>query len=140
MLGAADRAYDARLIDGGHLGAVKYLLDHTSKTKLHQIATTGRHWGRLGRKHWSAYWVPSPAADYRLSWAQYVSLLRVLRRFNRPRIAHNQKAGVWGTHLGYATRRGRQGASVWFGVTSRVVEWARDNPAPLTGSRPMSGN
>jgi len=124
---ASKRAWVCDHIEGEGNGWVRYMLDHASKCKQEQIASSGRHWGVIGRTSF----VRVDGERVELARSEYARVLRAFRKWNRVRIRNNKTVGTgnpWDTHLGFETSRGRRGASVWFGDAAgfaRMVAWAR---------------
>lgn len=125
LSGAWSYAVQSEFMGDKGLGWVRYILDHASKAKQAQECESGRAWGVVGAKGIQA----APSVSQDLTRAGFVRLLRVLRKWGRPRIKNDRAAkscGVWDTHLGFQSSRGRRGRSVWFGdpdVFRRAVSW-----------------
>jgi hypothetical protein len=106
---------------------LRYMQDHSSKSKREQECTSGRHWGVINK---GLYRVVRPESEL-LSRGQYAKVLRGLRRMLRPRV---RCPGVpFDCRLGYESSRGRIGSSSWFlelskrGAVRRLIEWARNS-------------
>lgn len=109
----------------GRRGAwLRYLQDHASKRKQEQVGENiGRHWGVVGRKVFVQV-LPDEVCELRQ--AEYVKLLRVVRRLVRPSVKDDR--APFGRRLGWASKRGAFGRSVWFssvGTFRSAVAWAR---------------
>jgi hypothetical protein len=107
----------------------RYLLDHASKSKQEQVATAiGRHWGIVGR---SRFVEVAPDRVEQLSDEASEHVLRALQKIQRRRVKDkgaDGKSGPWATKLGFRSRAGVQGESVWNGQgtnAARLVEWAK---------------
>jgi hypothetical protein len=106
----------------GEAAWLRYMYDHSTKLKQAQIAQDGRHWGVIGRK---LYRRVMPDSRVELTRAQWVVLLRILRRLYTPTLADSR--APFGRRLGYVCRRGSVGRSCWFGsveTQARAIEYA----------------
>lgn len=118
-------AHAAHCDDGTecHGAWLRYLQDHSSKTKQEQIAVgMGRHWGVVGRKR---FVVGQQVEGYDLSPRQYFRFLRAFQRLCTPSFKVEGKP--FGRKLGDRVKRGRIGNAVWFSRSDtirRIVEWA----------------
>jgi len=139
MYGAFQHSCDVEK-DSGGLAWLRYLLDHTSKLKQEQVAETGRAWGV---SHKSGFQEVEPVLS-EVSYAAFVTLHRVLRKWSRPTIRDNErtkKPSVFGWRHGYETRRGSKGSSVWFGAVpalTRAVSYAVAYPATIGLEKPYA--
>lgn len=94
---------------GGEGAWLRYLQDHATKAKQEQIPESiGRHWGVIGRERFE---VAVPDEVCRLEPHEYARVVRWMQRLSTPRI---RARCVFGRRLGYRTRRGSWGRSVWF--------------------------
>jgi hypothetical protein len=101
---------------------LRYLQDHASKTKQHQIGENiGRHWGIVGRARWGSILPESNP----LTEKQAAYVLRCLQRLATPSFKDGRSP--FGRKLGGRIKRGCRGSSVWFTkpeVARRVIQEA----------------
>jgi len=110
---------------GGVNGAwMRYLQDHATKVKQHQLADgIGRHWGVIGRK---AFRQVLPDEVCELDPREYYRVVRWARRMATPYV--REPGALFGRRRGYTPRRGLFGNSVWFSrpeTLRRMIEKAR---------------
>jgi len=92
----------------------RYMQDHMTKTKKHQIAKIGRHWGIVGRKNLT---LSETLSEYELSVKQWNVYRRVQRRLFTP--FRKKLTAPFGYKLGYDSKRGVQGRSIFFSENSK---------------------
>lgn len=98
----------------------RYLQDHASKAKQSQIAGVGRQWGIVGRKHYQRV---DDLLTATLTREEYAKVMRGMRRMFTPRI--KDEKSVFGCKLGFKSKRGSRGRSVWFSEKSKREAVAR---------------
>ena len=111
----------------GHVGWLRYMMDHCTKAKQEQVLTwkATRHWGYINKRKLP----PAEGSRKELTYEESITVLRLVSKWGRPRI---RAACDFGCKLGFRSGRGRRGASVWFGSPeffARVVSFAKANPA-----------
>lgn len=92
----------------------RYLQDHATKNKQEQLGAVGRQWGIVGRKHYAR---AMPLLDVTLSRKEHSRLMRMMRRMMTPRVKDPE--APFGCKLGYQSKRGKRGRSVWFSEPSK---------------------
>lgn len=130
--GALEKA--CHVDDEGSRGAwLRYLQDHTSKSKQEQIPIGfGKHWGVIGRDHFETLdgetiTLPAKAFEMVKRWRQRLS------RRSRP-----APGKPFGRKLSWRVTRGGSGRTVWFGnqqTVRRMVEHALAAVSPFEPSR-----
>lgn len=116
---------------------LRYLQDHATKAKQEQVGVNiGRHWGIVGRQHWT---LTGPDDDIPLSDRQWRYVLRCMQRLVTP---HQKVEGVpFGYRLRGRCKRGWQGSAVWFSrpdtirriVDAAIAEYPDDFPTDDDG-------
>lgn len=126
MPGAKKRAAVIETDGQSSAGAwLRYVQDHTSKTKQAQIPENiGRHWGVVGRKWFGTaeFMVDElPEKEHRM-------VLRWMQRLATP--SRPDEGSPFGRSLGWRIKRGSRGRSTWFTrpeTVARMIELARSN-------------
>lgn len=126
--GASVHAAHVSMDGGGSSQWRRYLQDHASKAKQEQVAAGyGRQWGVIGRRRMSRVF---PNCVEKLDDKSYFRFLRMYQRMCTPVLTKGRATTApFGRKLGWRTRRGTWGRSVWYTNTAsvkRLVDWARD--------------
>lgn len=105
----------------------RYLQDHASKCKQHQIGEgIGRHWGVVGRKRFVE--ISGEMVD--MTRKEYARFRRGLERLATP--SRKDQESAFGRSLGRRCRRGRRGCAVAFTrpeTLARLATWAKGGEA-----------
>ena len=129
--------------DTGETGKwLRYLADHSTKTKQHQLGVDiGRHWGIINKRLFTDM---LPTTEYPLGSHHRAMVIRWLSRLCCPqlpfsdlsrkedyKVCKKSRSCPFGSSLGKRFRRGSRGRAVWFGrvdTVSRMCEAALDSP------------
>lgn len=107
--------------------SLRYLYDHTSKSKQDQLGYVGRQWGYFGRKYLS-----ETSESVELTEAQRMALYRLLRRWSRRWYKGNNKGRLTRCKDGTASYT----VPMTEDLKARVIDWVLTVPersAPETG-------
>lgn len=120
---AYEQSADVQIISEKSQGWIRYLYDHTTKSKQEQIPENiGKHWGYINKKQF----VESPVEfSESLTLKQYARVMRWFNRLCTPYIRFD--GALFGRKRGFYWRRGKSGKSVYFSnptTLKRMIELA----------------
>lgn len=133
LLGADKHAVDVQPDDGSGLWW-RYLCDHSTKLKEAQVCGWDgvRHWGIIGRSFFSDV----PPDTFQVEAAVFARVYRWIRQSTRRRL---KCPCIFGSKAGVSPRRSSAGASVWFGVSSSIIERLLALSSSLEDERQKAG-